>query len=183
MNLFYRFFNLNVGKKVSFFASILSIIMDIVAVWCGFSLIAQDEDLAFVGLAIVTFGIIVSHIIGTFLDAFGKLVDKTIENECNTSFIVEFLKKYDQKAEIKPTSTYSVAPEQKATDEVANDNGIANPVKTARVTVNENNTMLCPLCNFEQPANRKVCWHCGAKFEEEIPTTGTLQWLCYNCKK
>ena len=168
MKLFDRFFNLNVGKKVSFLASILTIIMDIVAAWYGFSLMGKDEDLAFVGFAIVTFGVIVSHIIGTFLDAFGKLVDKTIENECNTSFIVEFLKNHDQKSERKPASTYSVATEQKATDEVTNGKGITNPAKTARIIVNENNTLICPLCNFEQPANRKVCWHCGAKLEEEI---------------
>ena len=35
----------------------------------------------------------------------------------------------------------------------------------------ENNTIICPLCNFEQPANRKVCWKCGAKFEETIKNT------------
>ena len=172
MKLFHLFFNLNdgksVGKKVSFSGRILALFMEIVVGSCGIYLMYDNEDLAPVGGVIAISGVIVSGIIGTFLDAFGKLVDKTIENERNTSFIVEFLKKYEQKTERKPTSTYSVAPEQKATDEVANGNGITNPVKTARVIVNENNTIICPLCDFEQPANRKVCWHCGAKFEEEI---------------
>lgn len=29
------------------------------------------------------------------------------------------------------------------------------------------NTIICSLCNFEQPVGRKVCWKCGHKFFEE----------------
>ena len=55
--------------------------------------------------------------------------------------------------------------------------------KTATPIVNENATITCPLCNYEQPADRKVCWQCGANFEESKQRTVAHQWLCENCKK
>lgn len=37
---------------------------------------------------------------------------------------------------------------------------VANSVPT------EKDTIICSICKFEQPKDRKVCWHCGAKFEK-----------------
>ena len=42
---------------------------------------------------------------------------------------------------------------------------IDNSAQTVRCSGTGDGTVTCPLCNFEQPGNRKVCWHCGAKFE------------------
>lgn len=55
--------------------------------------------------------------------------------------------------------------------------------KSDQSIIKENNMITCPLCNFKQPANRKVCWHCGTKFEEVNNTTRSHQWLCNGCKK
>ena len=47
----------------------------------------------------------------------------------------------------------------------------------------ENNTMICPFCKFEQPIGRKVCWHCGAAFENNSQSSSTHKWLCDGCKR
>ncbi len=57
-----------------------------------------------------------------------------------------------------------------------------NSSKSVQPSIKENNIIVCPLCNFEQPANRKVCWHCGAKFEE-YNSGASHKWLCDGCKK
>ena len=45
-------------------------------------------------------------------------------------------------------------------------NSEVNTQTTATFTVTERNTIICSQCNFEQPISQKVCWRCGAKFEQ-----------------
>ena len=38
-------------------------------------------------------------------------------------------------------------------------------LENANFSVTEKGTIICAQCKYEQPGNRKVCWHCAAKFE------------------
>ena len=43
--------------------------------------------------------------------------------------------------------------------------------------------IVCPVCNFEQRARRKVCWQCGAKLVADDQDPISHYWLCDGCKK
>ena len=164
-------------------------------------------------LFVIFFGPIVAWVSSWILYAFGELIEKTCDNESNTRMIVRLLKEndgqkmnkvrlttYNGSSEQKATNTtinnknqvdrstqnarYTTTEEQKATNTTTNNkNQVDRSTQNARYTTTENNTIICSLCNFEQPANRKICWHCGAKFEEVNKTTISHQWLCNGCKK
>ncbi len=56
--------------------------------------------------------------------------------------------------------------------------------ENAQTHITERNTIICSFCNFEQPINRKVCWHCGATFTSENNGSDiTTPYWCGTCKK
>ena len=132
-------------------------------------------------------GPIVAWVSSWILYAFGELVDKTCKNEQNTKAIVDLLQ--EEKSSSKSQGNYAPPPAQP--EQKSDDVTVASPKATERVDNSsqsvkidstENGTMVCPLCNFEQPSNRKVCWHCGARFENDAAPV-VHKWLCHNCKK
>jgi predicted amidophosphoribosyltransferase len=51
---------------------------------------------------------------------------------------------------------------------ICNYDNSAKPIKTDDVADSastKKDTMICPICKFEQPKGRKVCWHCGVNLE------------------
>ena len=39
--------------------------------------------------------------------------------------------------------------------------------ESVSVIITDQNTVICPLCEFEQQAERTICWKCGCKFITE----------------
>lgn len=71
-------------------------------------------------------------------------------------------------------------------DEDLNQNRTENIEKTENTTYTlsafseETDTTNCPLCDFKQPKNRKICFKCGAQLlpNEKV----THKWRCDNCE-
>ena len=175
----------NIGNKIKGLAKTAFIVEAIGAVVTGLVLLFTDEDLILCGFLTLICGPIIAWVSSWILYAFGELVERTCNNESNTRMIVKLLKeKYDKKTNIINSPTYNASSKQMATSVTGNcESKVDNSCRSAQHTVSENNTIICSLCNFEQPANRKVCWHCGAKFEESNRITTSHQWLCDGCKK
>ncbi len=175
----------NIGNKIKGLAKAAFIVEAIGAIVTGLVLLFTDEELILYGFLTLICGPIIAWVSSWILYAFGELVEKTCDNQSNTNMIVKLLKEKDnKKTNIIDSPTYNASSKQRATSVTDNcENKVDNSPQSAQYTVSEKNTIICSLCNFEQPANRKVCWHCGAKFEESNRTTVSHQWLCDGCKK
>ena len=174
----------NIGSKIKNLAKWIFIVEAIGAIITGLVLMFTDNDFILYGFLALVCGPIVAWVGSWILYAFGELVENTCDNESNTRMIIQLLKENDgQKINKVGVTTYNGSSEQKATNTTTNNkNQVDRGTQNARYTTTENNTIICSSCNFEQPANRKVCWHCGAKFEEY--NNGVYhQWLCDGCKK
>ncbi len=149
----------NVGEKIKKYAKVSFIIEVVSAIITGLSMLF-DEDMFEIGIYVMILGPFAALVVSWFIYAFGELVEKTSQNEQNSRKILEILK------ENKPERT---------------NNELSKTEKTATSVLVENGMMICSECNFEQPSDRVVCWHCGAKFvKTEKPEH---KWLCDSCGK
>lgn len=153
----------NIGAKIKNWAKWVFVIEAIGAIITGLVLLFADVDLILYGLLTLICGPIVACVGSWILYAFGELVEKTADNENNTRQIL--LKLSEKPVEKKQTpnnamlltvDTTSVAPQTEKKERT----------DTSTFLKTEKGTIICSQCNYEQPNNRKVCWHCGAKFEE-----------------
>ena len=140
------------------------------AVITGLVLIGTDEHLVLYGFLTMILGPIVAWIGSWILYAFGELVEKTSNNENNTRQILEKLNE-ENTNRIKEEYKYEENPitnEQTISklNETPTENKEAR-INIATFSTTKDNTIICSQCKFEQPNNRKVCWNCGAKFENE----------------
>ena len=155
----------NIGGKIKTLAKILFVVEAIAAVITGLVLAAYDIIYIF----ILPAGPVVAFVTSWILYAFGELVEKTSDNEANTRAIVGLLEEKEsaeRKEEKKSSSASSVTEKKQGTR--APEKVIPqadNRSKKTSYVANDDGTITCSACNFEQPASRKVCWHCGAEFE------------------
>ena len=170
----------NIGGKIKVLAIVIGIVEAVSAVITGMVL-CSDSYMVGSGFLTMLLGPVVAWISSWFLYAFGELVEKTSENEANTREIVNLLRRGAQSPAtirtqvpvqpIRPQPAAPVAPN-------AGRSG-GNVGQTATVVDGENGKVRCSICNTEQPANRKVCWNCGAKFKEKLDPTAP--YWCDTC--
>lgn len=139
----------NIGGKVKSLAKCAFIVEAIGAIITGFVLVASDSGLAFYGLLTIVFGPIVAWVSSWILYAFGELVDKTCA-------LAEKNGITDKHTEVSKTSNSPVSKKS----------NYSNGGKQTFVTAKNNSTIVCPLCDCEQPSGSIRCWRCGAKFIE-----------------
>ena len=160
----------NISSKLKVWAIITTIIGNISAIISGISLISQGEGFETIGIVIMFAGILSSWLTAWVLFGLGDLLDTTdaIYSEVKeNSYCIEHISNnisilLDRTKETDfdiPKETKEVLPNDTSK--------IDNNSKSAQAIANESDTMItCSLCDFKQPANRKVCWQCGAKFEK-----------------
>lgn len=114
-------------------------------------------------------GIVVAWPTFLLLCGFGELVEKTIYNEQNTSRIVELLEaKPKTKSSTANTATKAEpSAVQSAPAQESSASCVQGSEKKAQSGVGTivGNEKVCPNCGIPQRLDRKVCWHCGLKFE------------------
>lgn len=93
-----------IGGKIKSFAKVVFIIEALGAIITGLILMFTDDDLALYGLITFILGPIAAWVSTWLLYAFGELVEKTADNEQNTSEILKLMKKDGQNA-AKPIIT------------------------------------------------------------------------------
>ena len=159
----------NIGTKIKGLAKGIFVVEAISFIIAGISLMAAGDDLILLGLLTMLCGPIVAWVSSWILYAFGELVDTNCENERNTRNILDKLDKIYIEKDNKPTEEKkTVVKKSPATTVSTNETPIENKEErtdTVPFSITEKGTIICPQCNFEQPKNRKCCWHCGAKFE------------------
>jgi len=74
----------NVGNKIKILAQVMFYLMLAGAAIGGLALIASDDDLIAIGLAIIAGGFIFAWLSSVFIYGFGELIDKTAAIERNT---------------------------------------------------------------------------------------------------
>ena len=173
----------NVGTKIKKLAKILAWIDIIISIIGGvimfFAGLFDPEYLWFlIFLAPVTvlLGFLLAWLSTVLLYGFGELIEKSQANEKNTKEIACILKKQF------PESTKEASTKKEPQNFGINQAVSLNHSATATAAT-ENNTVICLLCGCEQPAERNVCWHCGAKFEKKDTPSSTHRWLCGSCGK
>ncbi len=171
----------NIGGKIKSWAVWIFIAEAISAIITGLILMATSEYLLLSGLLTVIFGPFIAFVSSLTLYGFGELIEKTCYNEANTREIIDLLnKKNDKNTAIKLPLVHTSPQSEQNTPPTSDEPD--NNSKNASTFPTEKNTIICSLCNFEQPNHRTVCWHCGANFKPE-KTPDAHKWLCYNCKK
>ena len=154
----------NIGGIIKNWAKWIFIFEAIGAIITGLVLLFTDEDLILYGLLTLVCGPIVAYIGSWILYAFGELVEKTCDNENNTRQIL--LKLNENPVEKKQTSNNAIPLTVKTTSDTPKTEE-KESADTSTFSKTENGKIICSQCKFEQPNGRKVCWHCGAKFENE----------------
>lgn len=71
----------DIGKKIKGLAKAVFIIEAIAAVIGGFVMMAEDGDMALIGLLSITAGILVAWVSSWFVYGFGELIDKVCDIE------------------------------------------------------------------------------------------------------
>ena len=153
----------NVGEKIKKFATTLAWLGISLSLLFGIVFIAvgegSDSSVA-IGLTVMIAGPLSSWISSLLLYGFGQLITNS-----------DLLVKQGTKTRLHPGEAFSSPPktEQKAPAQTNTTPTTPAPTKEwadkATFTVTENETIICTQCNYEQPKERKVCWHCGARFE------------------
>ena len=176
--MFDDFYN-NIGGKVKGLAKWTFIIGAVWAVITGARLLS-DEDLMLYGLLVLICGPIVAWVSSWILYAFGELVEKTCDNANNTKNILKHIKEKSK----EPDNEYRKNNYSTVYDTASSFEGTTTePLKPATHTLTEKNTIICSRCKLEQPSSRKVCWNCGATFENGKQSSVAHKWECDACKK
>ena len=136
----------NIGQKLKSWAKWIFIIEAITAIISGIVLLFV-EYFFLVGLLTIFIGPIAAWVSSWLLYAFGELVEKTCENERNTSEMLKFIK----------------------------ENPINVIQRTENFTPVSNDKIICSQCKCEQPSDRTRCWNCGTTFATETPKKTPLK--------
>ena len=160
----------NIGGKIKSWAIAIFVLEALAAIIWGFSLLGNELFLA--GVLVLIVGPIVSWISSWLLYAFGELVEKTVENEANTSAILKLLN--NQAKAPKAVIPQAVAPQTQPSNSQSSPSTAVQPVTApvnsgaaldpAEATSAEDGEIICPNCNTKQKSTRRVCWSCGQKF-------------------
>ena len=150
----------NIGGKIKIWAKWIFIIEAIGAIITGICFLAdRGFEEGWWALIIIVCGPIVALVSTWILYAFGELVED-IHDMSNAPQ----MKNIDRNLQLLANPIIREA-EEKTKREKENTKREAAADKVACSTT-EKGTIICSQCKFEQPSNRSVCWHCGAKFEE-----------------
>ena len=118
-----------------------------------------------------------------FLGVCGMLMVIALPDRRNNQTIEKELLNYLKQQRMSVEKTVSGAQPKTANSAHKKEESVENSLASAAYTSTGNGTIICTLCRFEQPSNRKVCWHCGAKFEKESEQFAEHRWMCNNCKQ
>ena len=165
----------NIGYKIKTLAKWLFIIESIGCILTAIILPAASgdpDDFILTSLLLAICGPIAAFVGSWVLYAFGELVEdvhalrnkegttkETTKREAEAKREVE--EKVDHRTEEEFVPSILVAPK---TSEKFPEKRM-QPSTTFSVT--EKGTIVCARCGYEQPADRKICWRCGAKFEKK----------------
>ena len=178
----------NVGAKIKSVAVTVTWIGIILSCVSGLIVMVSNGDnggLFFSGLLIIIVGCLASWLGSLALYGFGQLIENSDVLAENSDILVQQGRNRHQ----APSNTTAGNINHQTANSsgkhmwrcdgcgnmisgdvcpICNKDTSAKPSETnnaeGSVTKKEN-TIICPQCKFEQPANRKVCWHCGATFE------------------
>ena len=182
MDFLYDLFSFdNVGGKIKGLAKWACLIfIGLIWIACGilFLVLIFDEDTRLFSLIPIIVAVIVPLLllIGSWtIYAFGEMAEKISDNERNTTEILTLLRKIESKKTVevqalsasaerhftslnveKEAKVQPQATEEKKPPEAA---PIESSASVDRAT--------CPHCKFVQPADRKICWNCGAKITDQ----------------
>ncbi len=138
----------NVGEKIKSLAITIAVIEFLLTAIPGIILMATDESMILTGLIVIIVGFIVAWLSSLLLYGFGELIELTASNERNTRSILNLLKQKELSTPASANAPQGAKSEPLYTEE----------------------SIVCPACNFKQPAYRTVCFHCGKSFKEEEKT-------------
>ena len=116
------------------------------------------ED-AWWALLILIFGPIIAFVGSWVLYGFGDLIDNTDKNESNTAAILMILRKSENNT-----------PSTKTEKNTHKNSKVSHQDDISHISLNYDNIhreatkekIICPHCNFEQSADRTVCFKCDA---------------------
>lgn len=168
----------NIGGRIKTLAKaffVIDVVVSIIAGLVLFFMGATEPEyfgyLILLAPVATVVGCVAAFLMSCPMYAFGELVETSAKNEKNTAQMLELMKEKDKKsAPTTPTAantqTSSVQnsdpqPERQPTVPKADSRG-----KNAVAEAVSDEKIRCSECGFEQPKNRKLCWHCGARFEE-----------------
>lgn len=153
----------NIGKKFMLLAKVVFYIGTAICIILGLYFLFKGSDFVLTGLLLMIVGPIITWVATWGLYAFGQLVDdvEKIRSQGKKVAVVSserstIMKKKDENTEIeleepKDVIAKSLVMEKEAT----------------YFSTTEKDTIICSKCKFEQPSGRKICWRCGARFEEK----------------
>lgn len=159
--------NVSVGRIIKGLANTIELCGMVLSIFCGWGMFSLFEDTPMIGCVTIGIVFLCSWISSLFLYGIGQLIE-------NSDILVEQGKK-QLSNQSNPQSKEAPAKTQTTQNTVkTNDTVPAETTKETNdpvpVVTTKDDTIICPKCNFEQPKNRKVCWHCGAKFSSNDET-------------
>ena len=167
----------NIGKKIKGLAKAAFVIVAILSIIMGMILMAnatREYESPVVGILYMIIGPIAAWISSWTLYGFGQLIENTDDLVKNSNTLVrqgnttanetkdEFFFEFSKKNEPISNTNSKIASENDNLDS----SSMETKETTSDKTTKDENAIVCPICKFEQPKNRNVCWHCGAKFED-----------------
>ena len=172
----------NVGAKIKGLAKWIFFLEALSAVISGIALLADGE--VWFGLLTLVLGPVVALASSWLLYAFGQLTEDTHDMRSQAERIENIEKQVqimaqpialeaEEKNKRMAEEKAKRDAEQKAKrEEERKARTESTPQSTptaekASFAPTEKGTIICAQCHTEQPAKRRVCWSCGAKFETE----------------
>ena len=172
----------NVGAKIKGLAKWIFFLEALSAVISGIVLLAEGE--AWFGLLTLVLGPVIALASSWLLYAFGQLTEDTHEMKSQAEKIENLEKQVriiaqpialeteeknkrmaEEEAKREAERKAKREEERKARSE--RNPQTAPAAEKATFAQTEKGTIVCAQCHTEQPAKRRVCWSCGAKFEIE----------------
>ena len=148
----------NIGEKIKGLAKVTFIVEAIGAIIMGIIFLA--DDLILTGLLTLIGGPVIAWISSWALYGIGEAAEyaKSANYYAKQAFEKVNEKHTENKKTLTQTSiTASICEPAERTEE--------HRERKSTFSVTDSGKIVCSQCNFEQPSGRKVCWHCGAKFE------------------
>ena len=165
----------NIGGKIKFLAQISTIIGIIGYLILGLIICNTDEDFILIGVLIIFIGAILSWVSSFLLYGFGELIE-------NSSVLVKHIKSQKVNEAIPKVkhnfeSSFDNTSKDNNKDNNSNKTQAENNYSVEPIVTENNEEIICPICQTKQRNDRLVCWSCGQKFDK----TDTEQ--CERCGK
>ncbi len=159
----------NIGGKIKSLAKGACIVEALGSIIVG--VILAGDDVLYLLLALI--GPIIAWVSSWILYAFGELVEDIsimrhqITGEAKELELKSTEKIAKQKSAQKEKTFEKTYCEAESTTIKVGTINEERWINKAKFSTMGNETIICSQCKFEQPSNRKVCWRCGAKFENK----------------